>query len=464
MSVSKARADGFIEDSSTEDTKAGESLFLSDGSDEPESKSREMSADPPASTEKQPPETSSGLFGKPSPIKPFTNPSQPNNTSPFSTPALKPSPFSSSSISSFGRPSTTTPFANPQASSGEPSTSPFPAHNTPKFNFFAPATMTSGTPQSILTPPSNVPSKPIPDFGLSASTFTVPRGTFGQPTTVAGHSPGVFPTITNSNSTTEKPIFSSATPSNIKAPPSNTLQAIPKIPSLLSNNEPDKKPPILSPPTFVPAQNEHSKASVPFQNESTPQKTHSPAPFSFFSSNVNPPASKAATETPAFLFPNSRSGTDTHTPVSSNVAKPVMPKSLFSMPGFLSNHNSTDDSSKTPLSGPTQLPEQSLGTSHVQITSTAADAGNQPLKSRALTPTATIPPIQINIDPPKPDPRPEALDQLANAAVCENDGFLQQFLEYTVSPIIHKAISQLQKQRVREEIGQWNLTWIISGK
>ena len=72
-----------------------------------------------------------------------------------------------------------------------------------------------------------------------------------------------------------------------------------------------------------------------------------------------------------------------------------------------------------------------------------------------------IPPYeQTRIGPPKPDPRPKALDQLAVAFVGEDEGLLQQFLEYTISPIIVKAMDQVKAERLREEIGQSLFKWL----
>ena len=61
---------------------------------------------------------------------------------------------------------------------------------------------------------------------------------------------------------------------------------------------------------------------------------------------------------------------------------------------------------------------------------------------------------KANVGPPKPDPRPKVLDSLAHDMFCENEGILEQFIDYTVGPMIEKAITRVKNERDREVVGE----------
>ena len=52
------------------------------------------------------------------------------------------------------------------------------------------------------------------------------------------------------------------------------------------------------------------------------------------------------------------------------------------------------------------------------------------------------------------DPESSMSNEIANAVMRDNNGLLQQFLEYTIAPMITSSIAQLQDERSWEEASQ----------
>ena len=56
---------------------------------------------------------------------------------------------------------------------------------------------------------------------------------------------------------------------------------------------------------------------------------------------------------------------------------------------------------------------------------------------------------------PRPDIRPKVLDELARNLIYEDGGLLQQFVEYTVAPIIRSSLVRLEDERSWTRASQW---------
>lgn len=56
------------------------------------------------------------------------------------------------------------------------------------------------------------------------------------------------------------------------------------------------------------------------------------------------------------------------------------------------------------------------------------------------------------------------LGELADAVMRDDHGLLQQFLEYTVGPLITSAMAQLQDERSWEEASQSSLEKVLMGE
>ena len=111
-------------------------------------------------------------------------------------------------------------------------------------------------------------------------------------------------------------------------------------------------------------------------------------------------------------------------------AFPSHPTSISSFPGIRKEASNLSNSSNTSTSGFTFLKSSSSSSNQIK------SAINQTTNG-----------------PPKPDRRPQTLDQLANVVVCENDGILQQFIEHTIGPAIVKSMSKVKRERENAEIG-----------
>ncbi|KAL8818607.1 MAG: hypothetical protein Q9223_002787 [Gallowayella weberi] len=51
------------------------------------------------------------------------------------------------------------------------------------------------------------------------------------------------------------------------------------------------------------------------------------------------------------------------------------------------------------------------------------------------------------VAPPQPDPRPAVLNALAESLITDDQGLLQQFIEFTVAPIVHQAYHEVEDER-----------------
>ena len=93
----------------------------------------------------------------------------------------------------------------------------------------------------------------------------------------------------------------------------------------------------------------------------------------------------------------------------------------------------------------------------------------EPQKSSALdSQTTTTPSLSIATLPPigdtQLDPERSVLNELAHAVMRDDHGLLQQFLEYTVGPLITSSMAQLHDERSWEEAGQSPLDEVLVGE
>ena len=65
-----------------------------------------------------------------------------------------------------------------------------------------------------------------------------------------------------------------------------------------------------------------------------------------------------------------------------------------------------------------------------------------------------LPKIQVKFQSGRTGSRPDALDQLSEALMLENKGLLQQFIEYTIEPIIESSLAQLDDENSWKKASQ----------
>ncbi|KAL8721177.1 MAG: hypothetical protein Q9225_002102 [Loekoesia sp. 1 TL-2023] len=336
--------------------------------------------------------TSATFFGKPS-----ISASSPPNTQIF---APQPNPSRLATSSSFSiqhKPdSEVSPSSHPDRAESKP----------PSFDFAKPPTsqaqpnptQTSSPPRSIFDPkPSSTSGSP--KFGFGSSPF------FNQ-------------TGADNASQPEKKskiVDSSAGPGNFKA--SGPAENEPKAsdsPFAFLNSTPATS---ITPPFAL-----FPQASAPVVNKETVPKSSQP-PFSSFSpasalSSAPSETTKGQPDEPAknsefpFAKPKTQSPASLSFSPTSNAIKPPDRAPSHSPPKV------TEQTYKTPGSGPSQ-PKPSI------------------------PPTSTPEPAVMEA----PDPRPVILDALAEGILMENQGLLQQFIEYTIGPIVHEAFQEVEEER-----------------
>ena len=400
LSASQARADGLVEDPTTTPTdvtdgnKKDKALFLSDESDE-------ESANPKVSSIT----VSNGRephFADTASVNPFKKLASLNET---------PGP---------------SPFAKPSLIDIKESNSILPRLETvPKFNFFSPTLSTSSENTKPTVASSNVPSQPSSIWGQSSLSSSSSSGGF------------IWPSIPSSS------IINTYVSDNLsKTPPASTnLQNLSGSSTSPSTTTTTAVMPssILLPPT------KPDRTSVNSQDNII-------QPVKHFSSSLSPSALN--------IFP---SGNNLHTSTSNDSTKPLFSVQQQVHPKDTPTIVQVPEPANSGLAYSTQpsVPETYRPLETPKGISTAS--GLSLTQSPTLTPPANInnllPKAPLNhqneLMTPKIDPRPKLLDQLTSTLVRQNDGLLQQFIEYTVGPIVLKAMNQIKAERSREEAGQW---------
>ena len=229
----------------------------------------------------------------------------------------------------------------------------------------------------------------------------------------------------------------------------------------------------------VPSDNA-SMVATPFQPNNPGQK--SAAPFQFFPRPSNSDTTIPPNFSPA--VPNTQSGLAQSTFTSINTNSPSQattqasnqkfppnsaPFSFATTPAVADNHSSARpifNNLPPPFSNnlpsfshdSTQLlffPQQYNNASNSNDTSNTSFASRTGSSNFFSTSSNRIksPTNPVKPGPPKPDRRPQIIDQLANTVFCENKGMLQQFIEHILHPTIVKSISKVKRERERAEIG-----------
>ena len=497
LSASQAQAQGLLEDvTDVEDGSLAksESLFVDGSSDDEGSQSGSTSGSPQdnmnmnSDTPKlktaaivsgsfAPPtySTSSGLesvertstFGKPTPIfspNPFQKPAAPFEM-PSSTPFSRSSSAAGNDFSSEATTSTKPGLLGSSAVSG--------------FDLYAAADKQKDRESHVAI---NIPdnqeasdynSSPISvkDEGFdtdakksqSAPSIHSKRGTFGQPSGLlpmympTGSAPTptntsvIFPTLTTKPTQTESGFNQ---PSKSTAPTKYTFATSPlfnfsaKTSSDSSNQSPNESKLDGSDgkPTDTTAlqRNDLKTAQLPSPNDmngATSTQLSAPA--------ISGGLAVLRKDSPSHLSPFS-----TVTTASVSTPKPL-PTSI-GIPSF-------PLSSETRLLNAVARPEMASTASNLSSLPSMIETGpktvREPQKSFASdSPTTSTSSLSnanlLTAGDTRLDPESSVSNELANAVMRDNHGLVQQFLEYTVGPMITSCIAQLQDERSWEEAGQ----------
>ncbi|KAL8671832.1 MAG: hypothetical protein Q9168_003672 [Polycauliona sp. 1 TL-2023] len=374
-----------------------------------------------------------GSFGKPSggvlsqptihAEDPSLSTTKPANYSPFSQlnkPETKPTPFSN----------LTNPDVSPSPFSGfnKPETKPSPFSNLNKPDI-SPSLFSDGSRQdpavtAFTTPGSTgqAPQNPSSMAPSSISVFDPPSFSFANPAKISfGTSPLFGQKDPNKLAQPEKKDNTSASPSFASAPlASQDPQSSASRLGLFETAKP------IIPPSKLPLQaptNDAEEASV---QRSLP----SPLPFA---SLPSAPASGSP-------FPTTQQSNRPDTGSMFDFAKPTStPSTFFSSPrSKIEMKPSEQPIVKTAPATTTSFfsPQQSSGSQ------------SQPSDTAGATPEPAV-------APPPLDPRPGALDALAESLMMDEHGLLQQFIEYTVGPIVHHAFLEVEDDRSWEQASEW---------
>ena len=306
-----------------------------------------------------------------------------------------------------------------------------------------------------------------PKTAQSAPAIHSKRGTFGQPSallpmsTATGPAPTPFAALTTQPTQTESGFNQH---SKSTAPPKHTFATSPffNFPAKTSSDNSNQSPyesmldgsngkarnttalqqadpkSVQSPfPNVMNGTMSTQLSAPPISGGLAVLRNDSPSQLSPFS-NVSaasmlttepPPTSKSALSLPP--FPDTR--------ILNALARPEIESSsseLLSLPSMIEN-------------GPRTVREpQKSFTSDPQTTSTSS------------LPNATLLTAANN----RLDPESSVSNELANAVMHDDHGLLQQFLEYTVSPMIMSSIAQLQDERSWEEASQSSSQKVLVGE
>ncbi|KAL8772634.1 MAG: hypothetical protein Q9209_002295 [Squamulea sp. 1 TL-2023] len=345
--------------------------------------------------------TGTGFFGKPSALtstqaeNPFSAPQsdtpKPANYSPFSN------------LQKFGT------MAGPleTLNKSDAASSMFSAINRQDVKTtFTPAKSTSGAQltSSLMSPPSssNLDSKP-------ASTTDSPKISFGTSPLFSHYQPSKL-------AQTEKKddIFNFASAPKIKA-------AEPAVDHHKSSNSPFSSLNLtksVAPPSTTPSQ------GPAINTEKGPIQRSLPPPFSSFVPSNTP---SGGLSTPSIQQADRYDisiGPDDARPASIEPKPSLFPKpnngvKFSQQPSFQTAPVTTAPTFNTPQSTITQ--------------------------SQSKKPAVDTPATAIVATPP--DPRPAVLDALAEGLMMDDQGLLQQFIEYTVGPIVHQAFLEVEDDR-----------------
>ena len=455
LSVSQARAQGLLIDSSIEADSSEpigieDSLFLSDGEEEQSKASKKIFTREKQETTPQPPHLVFSTNERP-------------NLSQAAPIASTPTVISTTAgLSSFGQSSGPT---NSLRSFGQPSSSifglPTPhSVNPPTTTVSQPGSNSSTTSSSLKFDfrKSFLPSSSDINNNNNNNNTTAPfqdsKSILSPHQTISSGSIGTFEQLPN-NATTDLGmrrtlLFNSDTSAQTLVENANQAKVI-------SAGDMSSRLP-ASPFQFAP-QNSKAKDVNTSQPVSTLAHTSNiPSPFQ--PSTTNTTLFPTATENPQLTTVSMAKPSTNSSPTPGfakhSASQQVLPTSSSRIEPQVESQNwfpmsqkdssaPTVDRSLTAQSQNTSFSSQDL---HISPTS-------DPFKTASRKAVSTH---QAKIGPPKPDPRPKALEKLSNSVMLQEDGLLQQFLDFTMGPIISQAMIQVQDENSWEEAGQWHLT------
>ena len=383
------------------------------------------------------------------PFKPVSSINRPQSTNSFlSTTPMTTSPFPPSrpgfSDKSDSIPGETSLFGTSSQSNGSSLTNTaFLMSKTPKFDLFKPLppqTSTSGaSPTTSITNPfqsNSIFSKPatltnptsnglgpFPNFRTSTDTSI-----FGKPSTFEAKEQSGDISKQRQETVPKPPPFSFLMTSAPSGPP-------------ISDSESSQSPPVFPQP---PPPNPSILELFPTKNESTNPRPS--LPISGQSSSVFTTRSEIFKSTPVQApsplpefrpgaFPFQSNSSETSPPPSTKEVQPQEPLSVLSPLNQINPQHSSPFLTETPSSF------------------------FSPSFDRQFTPIPRT--EQTKIGPPRSDPKPEALELVSKALVLADEGLLQQFIEYTMGPLITEAIGQVKDEQSWAKAGQFLLIIVV---
>ena len=507
LSASQAQAQGLLEDVTDVEHKSlaeSESLFVDGYSDEEGSLPRSRLESPQNSTngngdtfKLNTAATVSGFFAPTTNSTSF-NQESPERTSIFGrpTPIFSPNPFQKPATS-FGVLGST-PLSRSILPAGidlssKDTTPPKPgilsSSAVSDFNFYAPAEKQKGQESHIA--PTNPENQVAPNntfFPLSvkkeafanhpngpkpASSINDKRGTFGQPSallpvsmakgsaTTPSDTPVVFPPPTP-RSTQNETGFNQSSKST--ASPKFTFATSPLIhfPEKTSGANPDQSPNKIS----LDGSDARSTDNANLHG-TWPKPVQSPFP-NLLDGGTSTHFSAPATSGGLAVFQNASSN---HLPPFTNImtASAITPKPSSTSTRPPSSSLFPETRPANALAKPPMESTSSDVTPVLSISENDPMTVQEPQKSTALvSQTATTPSLLVATLPPTGDtpldPERSVVNELAYAVMRDDHGLLQQFLEYTVGPLITSSMAQLQDERSWEEASQSPLEKVLVGE
>jgi len=449
LSASQAQSQGLISDFSAAETSSvsdHEPLFMENSDEEQKSEKPQSAApeqkdetksdptklDPNASPFNRAPTpfqlptpsgtsfASNGTFGKPTPLNFLGLP--PDSSSIFKPRASeteKPNLFGTQQTPKFVSP--TIPDTSKQSSNGSFAPSP---ENEPA----------SQQKDLFKQPPSLPPKAPGFSFGTSAL-----FGNSEQSNDLSGSS---------QDATDAAPKESTWRPASSIFPEPQTQAAPSTTPTSMFFNPPIPNPTFFPPPTTTSALFPTPTPIPLFPSPKTsstlnePPSTEASSPFSTFL----PTAGK-----PMFpLQPNSNKSAPFTFAPSSSKAAPFETSSTTTTQSqpFLFQPPTTSGPPSTANSQPAiPVSPMDISQTHVQAGPSAVPSAFPSNTPRSpFTPTLS-PAEQAKARPPRPDPRPAALDKLSEAMMMDDEGLLSQFIEYTIGPVVAASFHQIKDER-----------------
>ena len=482
LTASQAQSQGLVEEMSEAESLSdanSESLFIDEDSDIEQRKSRSRSGSPPK------PESRS----EPSKLNP--NPFQ--STTIFGQPSSKPNPFLSAATPP-SREGPTPPFSNHNQI--DTNLNPFAKREVPKLDpFQRPSVAASeATLLAVDSPVNNGtlafnPFQRTTDSTSETNSASINFSTSHKtPTFDFFSSSGVGKAHTLSTPNTNNGQTQAQTTSSVFGRPSASIES---NASVLSPPQPDHATTSSSPnkaPLGIENAAQPETTTNSFVRKQDEQRLFPPQAetpkFSFGTSVLFQKSPNAANkaplnatsdslftqDSPQIYTENQKKATTFPSSAHSTESKPLfLPSSTLSQTPILQFPSQTTSSEPKinlfqPPTTTTQpntpekpvIGQQKSVDPSLQPSTIASNPGdNASLFATAPKTSTGSSSLQPLTRPPRPDPRPKALDELARNLIYEDRGLLQQFIEYTAAPIIRSSIVRFQDERSWARASQW---------